>query len=340
MTLHKPDEDVSRRRGLALLATLALFSCAPKSDAPKALKCEVSLVVLGVAQDAGRPQIGQSEDAAWKDHSRRRLATSLAIVDRRGPAKRWLVEATPDIREQLHRLDLVAPAGSERGDKAPHTGEPAGPLLDGVFVTHAHIGHYAGLMFFGQESAATQNLLVYVMPGMAQFLAANGPWSQLAALDNIGFSVMRADGAETIAEGLTVTPFAVPHREEFSEVVGFGIEGPRGKAVFIPDIDRWEDLDAAGVRIEDEIARADIAFLDGTFYSADELPGRDMSQIPHPPVLRSMERFAPLAEAERAKIRFIHMNHTNPLLDAKSPAGAAIAKAGMGVAEEGEEVCL
>lgn len=308
-------------------ALLLAAACAPQADDP-VLDCDVSLLVLGVAQDAGKPQIGNPDDPAWRDASLRRLATSLALIDRRGDgARRWLFEATPDVREQLHHLNVVAPG------EAPLA-------LDGVFITHAHIGHYAGLMMFGHEAAGAQDIPVYVMPRMADFLAGNGPWSQLVRYHNIYLAIMTDGAAEDLGDAISVTPFLVPHRQEFSEVAGFIIRGPSKSALFIPDIDSWEDWDEAGVRIEDMIAKVDAALLDATFFSGEELPGRDMSKIPHPTVAHSMDRFRDLPPAEKAKVRFIHMNHTNPLHDPHAPQQSEVTKAGFSVAREGDELCL
>ena len=318
-----------RRFPVMTLVILGLAACAPpEGKKPSALQCDVSLLVLGVAQDAGKPQIGNPQDPAWDDPSRRRLATSLALVDGRGEKpRRWLFDATPDIKEQLHRLNKAAP-----------TDKPA--RVDGVFLTHAHIGHYAGLMMFGNEAAGAENIQVFAMPRMADFLTANGPWSQLVVYHNIFLAIMEEGEAEMLAEGITVTPFLVPHRQEFSEVAGFIIQGPEKSAIFLPDIDSWEQWDKAGTRIEDRIAAVDYAFLDASFYSGEELPGRDMSKVPHPLVTHSVQRFAALPSSEKAKIRFIHMNHTNPLLDPDAPEGAAVRKAGFEIAREGDEACL
>lgn len=318
-------------RTLACALTAVMVACS-SPDAPSSAAetefCDVALLVLGVAQDGGKPQIANPADHAWQDPSLRRLATSLALIDRRGEqTRRWLFEATPDVKEQLQRLDEAAPV--ER---------PIG--LNGVFLTHAHIGHYAGLMMFGHEAAGAQNISVYVMPRMAEYLAENGPWSQLVKYHNILLAIMAEGEAETIAEGITVTPFLVPHRQEFSEVAGFRIEGPQRSALFIPDIDSWEDWDEEGVRIEDMIASADVALLDATFYADGEIPGRDMSGFPHPFVAHSMERFASLPAEEKAKVQFIHMNHTNPLLRPQSAEREQVFDAGFGIAEEGEQVCL
>ena len=143
-----------------------------------------------------------------------------------------------------------------------------------------------------------------------------------------------------VSERLRVTPISVPHRQEFSEVVGYLIEGPARRVLFIPDIDSWTQLDEQGVRIEDLIARVDVAYFDGTFYANGEIAGRDMTGFPHPFISASMERFAALPAAERAKVRFIHLNHTNPALDSHSAARRRIEAEGVSVAREGERFGL
>lgn len=284
------------------------------------------LLVLGIAQDGGYPQAGTKDDPAWENASRRRLATSLALVD---PAtgRRFLFEATPDFREQLRRLDLAAAA-------------PGVPGLDGIFLTHAHVGHYLGLAQLGREVIGARGVPLWAMPRMESFLRGNGPWSQLVELGNVELRPLRAGVAVELGGGLAVTPFLVPHRDEYSETVGFRIAGPNRSALLLPDIDKWERLDAAGTRIEDLIASVDVAYLDGTFFTDGEIPGRAMAEIPHPFVSESLARFAALPPAERAKIRFIHLNRTNPALDPDSPAAESVRAAGCRVAAEGERVDL
>ena len=141
-----------------------------------------------------------------------------------------------------------------------------------------------------------------------------------------------------LSERLTVTPFLVPHRQEYSEVVGFHIQGPNRSVLFIPDIDSWEAWDDMGVRIEDMIAAVDVAYLDGTFFANGEIPGRDMSGFPHPFISHSMRRFENLEGKEKAKIRFIHLNHSNSALWPGSDARASVIGNGFQVAEEGERV--
>ncbi|MBP8098002.1 MAG: MBL fold metallo-hydrolase [Arenimonas sp.] len=316
---------------LALLLSVSLLAppAAPASSASAAESAVPApyLIVLGIAQDGGAPQAGYPAEPGWHDPAKRRLATSLAVVD---PASggRWLFDATPDFPEQLQRLDEIA----------PHTGSRPG--LSGIFLTHAHIGHYAGLMYLGKEVIGAKDLPVYAMPRMSQFLTDNGPWQQLVRIDNIVLKPLSAGEPVPLTAGLRVTPILVPHRQEYSEVVGYRIEGANASVLFIPDIDSWTQWDALGTRIEDEIARVDVAYLDGTFFANGEIPGRDMSGFPHPFISASLARFAALPTKERAKIRYIHLNHTNAALWPESAERGLVNQSGSRIAEEGERVEL
>lgn len=283
------------------------------------------LVILGIAQDAGYPQAGCEKEcctAPQGDSSLCRSPASLAIVD---PAsgERWLIECTPDFPRQLRGLDEIAPPAADT----------RGADLAGILLTHAHIGHYTGLIHLGREAIGADHVPVHVMARMKEFLESNGPWDQLVALGNIDLREMMADDPVQLNDRISVTPFIVPHRDEYSETVGFRIDGPSRSILFIPDIDKWEKWDR---HVEDLIAEVDVAYLDGTFYVNGEIPGRDMAEIPHPFIEESIERFAKLPAEERAKIRFIHLNHTNPALRKGSDAHHAIEAAGMAVAEQGE----
>jgi pyrroloquinoline quinone biosynthesis protein B len=278
------------------------------------------IVVLGVTQDAGYPQIGCEKEccsAFWQGKEEKKYVTCLALVDRKAN-QYWLFEATPDITHQLHTLQsyLASP------DYSP----------DGIFITHAHIGHYSGLMQLGREAMGANAVPVWAMPRLDSFLRNNGPWSQLVSLNNIRLQNLHADSTIHLNASLNITPVLVPHRDEFSETVGFIIESDKKKVLFIPDIDKWEKWSR---NIANEISKMDIALLDGTFYKNGELPGRDMSEVPHPFVEESLQRFAALPATERAKIWFIHFNHTNPLLKKISAEKDKVKAAGFGVTEEG-----
>lgn len=277
------------------------------------------LYVLGVAQDAGYPQTGCYEPhcmPGWRDPALRRGAVSLALVD---PAsgRKYLFDATPNFPEQLYRLESEAKSAQYK--------------LDGIFLTHAHIGHYAGLMFLGHEAMGASSVPVYAMPRMAGFLKTNGPWSQLVNYNNIRVSPLQHNRTEQLG-GIGVTPFLVPHRDEYSETVGFRIDGPQRSAIFIPDINKWSAWDT---RLADLLKTVDYALIDATFFDDGELPGRDMSKIPHPFVVESMDLLQDLPETERRKVWFIHMNHTNPLLDLNSSESQQVRSRGYNIAVEG-----
>lgn len=310
----------------ALLAAVSMAAaCTQAADAPADTPDVPYVVVLGTAQDGGYPQAGTKPGAAWTP-SHRRFASSLALVDP-VTGERWLFEATPDFREQLHALDGIAPADGVPG-------------LAGIFLTHAHVGHYVGLMHLGHEIIGARGVPVYAMPRMREFLSGNGPWDQLVRYGNIELRDLEADRTVRLSERLSVTPFRVPHRDEYSETVGFRIEGPSRVVVFLPDIDKWERWEAEGTRVEDIVAGADVAYLDGTFYRDGEVPGRAMSEIPHPFMEETMRRFAGASADQRARIRFIHLNRTNPSAFAGSEERRAVETAGFGIASMLEIVPL
>lgn len=317
---------LQRTCGACLLASFLLLVL-PSSIIAQDSGNAPYLLVLGIGQDGGVPQAGSTHHAGWTDASKRRKVVSLGLVD---PVtnQRWLFEATPDFREQLYMLDMAAPT-----DQPP-------PGLDGIFLTHAHMGHYTGLLFVGHESMGAQGIPVFVMPRFREYLSTNGPWDQLVRYGNITLQTLEANQPVQLNDRLRVTPLPVPHRQEYSEVVGFRIEGPNRSVLFIPDIDSWEEWDSLGVRIEDEIARVDAAYLDATFYANGEIPGRDMSGFPHPFITHSMDRFASLPPDEKAKVRFIHLNHTNPALWPETEAFKTVLKNGFHLAQEGERLDL
>ena len=289
------------------------------------------VVALGTAQDGGLPQIGCAREcctAAREDPSRARLVTSLLLVDPRD-GRRWLFDATPDIARQVERArGLGGPA-----EDAP--GRPA--LFDGIFITHAHLGHVVGLLQLGREAYGSAPVPLIGTERMAGFLGSNGPWSLLFDGGYARPEVLQPGQTLELAEDLSVTAIQVPHRDEFTDTVAFLIRGPERSVLYLPDIDKWERWDR---RLEDVIAGVDVALVDGTFYGPAELPGRDMSQVPHPFIVETLARIAPLPEAERAKVVFTHLNHSNPANDPTSDAAAAVRAAGSSVLDDGDRIRL
>ena len=283
----------------------------------------IELIVLGIAQDGGYPQTGCRKACCklvWAEPERRRFVASIGLVDR-ATNERWLVDCTPDFRDQLRLFDTLARA------------DQSSPGLNGILLTHAHIGHYTGLMHLGHEAMGAQRVPVFAMPRMSRFLRTQGPWSQLVEKQNIQIHEIEANRSFQLNPRIEVTPIPVPHRDEFSETVAFLIRTPGRRVLYLPDIDKWSRWDHS---IEAMLDRVDLAFIDGTFFENGEIPGRDMSTIPHPFVQESIQAFAGLDEEARKRVRFIHLNHTNPALRTDDLARQTIQRAGMGVAEQGE----
>jgi len=302
------------RSWLACLFTLFLSTCLQAQISKSESSSSPYLIVLGTLQDGGSPHLGCEKDCCYTIDPNKKVV-SLGLID---PAsrKRFLFEATPDIASQLRILNQSMP-------------DKKGLAPDGIFLSHAHIGHYAGLMFLGREAMNSKSVPVYAMPRMKMFLENNGPWSQLVSLNNIRIQPLSENNWENITPGLKVKPILVPHRDEFSETVGYIIEGPHKKVLFIPDIDKWEKWRTDIVSLIKEV---DHALVDGTFYSAAEVGNRNIAEIPHPLVQESMELFASLPAKEKEKVIFIHFNHTNPLLNEDSDEVKILKRKGFRIA--------
>lgn len=295
------------------------------------------LRVLGTAQDGGLPHAGCSCtrcERALADPGFARRVSSLAIVAPRtdGHSAVYLIDASPDVREQLVALRDVREArpAAVRGrvDRAP---------VDGVLLTHAHIGHYLGLAFFGFEAISTTRLPVWSTPRMAAYLRANGPWSQLVSRENLLLNEIEPGASFALEGGVRVTVEPVPHRDEYADTVGFRLKGPHRTVFYVPDTDAWTAWQPS---LLDRLAGVDLALLDGTFYSLDELPGRDLSEIPHPLITHTMELLERRVAAGELTVYFTHLNHSNPALEPESEARREIEERGFRVLEDGQEIGL
>ena len=277
---------------------------------------QTEIVVLGIAQDAGYPQLNCEKECCQRVFENPALAekvVSLAIHNEK-TQQYFLLEASPDISAQHQYMQ-----------------EKYAAALAGVFVSHAHIGHYTGLMYFGKEAANTNLLPLYVMPRMQDFLLQNAPWEALIQNKNVELHALTNHAKLPVGDSVSIQVFKVPHRDEYSETIGYRIIGPNKTALFIPDIDKWERWEMDIISLIKEV---DYAFIDATFFDETELPGRDMSSIPHPFVAESMAHFSHLPQGEKSKIYFIHLNHTNPLIDRQSQASRQVEGAGFSIARE------
>ncbi|GMN10797.1 pyrroloquinoline quinone biosynthesis protein PqqB [Croceitalea sp. MTPC9] len=302
---------------------LTLLGCNGQSKT--VLEAKVSIIVLGTVQDAGSPHIGCKKECCsflFSNPDTTRKVVSLGLVDHE-KEQTFLFEATPDITAQLKLLREYS--------------KTANIVPNGIFLTHAHIGHYTGLMYLGREALGAKNAKVYAMPKMKAFLKKNGPWNQLVNLNNISTQELINEKEIKLTTNLKVIPFLVPHRDEFSETVGYKIIGPKKSLLFVPDIDKWSKWEKD---IVEEIKKVDYAFLDATFFYGEELNNRSISEIPHPFIVESMELFKNLPESEKQKIHFIHFNHTNPVLDKESEQATMVLKQGFHIANFGQTIRL
>lgn len=244
-------------------------------------------ILLGLAQDAGVPQVacGCENCQAITDNSG--WPVSLAIIDE-NIRKYWIIDATPRFPEQLNWLRQQYPAHE----------------FCGILLTHAHIGHYTGLMYLGREAMSADALPVYASTSMQAFLCDNGPWSELIRLGNIELHDMHDDEQFFLSRQIAITPVAVDHRSEFSNTLALLVSGPGKSLFYCPDIDHWRNLNLA-----EYIGKGDYALLDATFFSEHELPGRNMREIPHPLVTQTIEFVKDLP----FQSWMIHLNHSNPL---------------------------
>ena len=281
------------------------------------------IYILGNTQDAGLPHIGcqhpfcEDNFNAYEEH----YTTSIAVVN--SDLKKYILfEATPDITFQLNNL------------KKNIFNEFL--LPESIYITHAHIGHYTGLMYFGREALGTKDLLVKVLPRMSNFLQNNGPWSQLVDINNIIIKEINFGLSTNELNNIQITPVKVPHRDEYSETAGYIIKGKNKKALFIPDIDKWEKWDRDLSQLAKEF---DFLLIDATFYDSKEI-NRDISEIPHPLVTETIDLLSGLNTENRSKVYFIHMNHTNMMLDPNSELSKLVTSKGFNIARLGQKLYL
>ena len=281
------------------------------------------IYILGNTQDAGLPHIGCQHPLCEDnfDVYEEYYTTSIAVVN--SDLKKYILfEATPDITFQLNNLkrnifhEFLLP--------------------ESIYITHAHMGHYTGLMYFGREALGSKDLLVRVLPRMSKFLQNNGPWSQLVDINNIKIEEINFESSTNELSNILVTPVQVPHRDEYSETAGYIIEGKNKKALFIPDIDKWEKWDRNLSQLAKEF---DFLLIDATFYDSKEI-NRDISEIPHPLVTETIDLLSGLDLKNRNKVYFIHMNHTNMMLDPDSNLSKLVTSKGFNIARLGQKLYL
>lgn len=284
-------------------------------NAPETGLARVEVILLGTAQDGGLPQAGclcSNCTLAHEHPELQRRPAGLGVIDR-AAQRFWMVDATPAFPAQLHMLQRACPEG----------------VFSGIFLTHAHAGHYTGLIHLGKEALDLKGFPLFATGAMLAYLDANQPWKTLLR-ENFVPSLLIPEKGIRLTDALRVRPVTVPHRGEFSDTVAFGVETDTASLFYCPDIDGW-----SGFPISDTLDRADHAILDATFFSPEELPGRDLAQIPHPFVSETIR----LAEGRRATVWLTHLNHSNPLVR-PGPEQEQVVQTGARIASDGLRLVL
>ncbi|WP_108866245.1 MBL fold metallo-hydrolase [Aquimarina aquimarini] len=307
-----------------LIVSILIISCknekvSIKNQSDLSNKTNQYITVLGIAQDGGFPHINNTDEfeEIKESKSKKELVTSLGVIDLTA-GKKFMFEATPDMPEQLAILNK----GHLQSNR----------IVDGIFLTHAHIGHYTGLMYLGREAMGAKRIPVYAMPRMQSFLENNGPWSQLVSLNNIQINPIQADSTIRLTNSIQVVPFLVPHRDEFSETVGYKVIGDHKKTLFIPDINKWSLWKK---NIVAEVKQVDYAFIDATFFKNGEIP-RPMAEVPHPFIEETITLFKNEPREIKNKIIFIHFNHSNPAIKKGGQERQSLEKEGYRFANTGD----
>lgn len=264
----------------------------------------MKIEVLGSVQDGGVPHLGCECDTceeARANPEKRKYSTSLLLKeDGSEDSVRYLIDATPDIRFQV----------------------TAG-YLDGVFVPHSELGHVTGLLYFGQEGIDSDDINVYCSEPVENFLMRNDPFRYLIDRENIETQEF-TDGDEQEIQGGKVESREIPHAHISRNTTSYMIEGEEKKLYYLSDINEFND------DVIDSIKEADIAVIDGTFWSRDEIDRFD--EVMHPPIKETMEE----TKKFDTEIYFTHINHTNPVLNPESPERKELEENGFSVVEKGQ----
>jgi pyrroloquinoline quinone biosynthesis protein B len=229
-------------------------------------------------------------------------AACLGLIDsRQKPAGVWLIDATPDIKYQLNHL------ADELG---PHSSRPNRLRQpNGIFLTHAHMGHTVGLAQLGPEGMNVESLPIYAFPELLEVIGETKLWSPL--INNLQPTPIRPYERIRLAHDLTIKPIPVPHRDELgSGTAAYLVDGPERSLLYLPDIDNWRQWKQA----EKVLQGVDVLLADGTFFSNEELSGRP--SVAHPLIPETLTALA----GKRFQLVLIHFNHTNPILDKSSEA--------------------
>ena len=292
--------------------------------------------VLGSAAGGGFPQWNchcpTCEAARAGVRARPRTQSSLAIRGGDGP---WfLVNASPDARQQLEAL---AP---ERLDGV------RAPPIAGVLLTDAEIDHTAGLLLLRESAAPVR---IFGDAGVERALTDGYPvLPMLERYCGADWQSLEPERAHSLpGSSLSVEPFNVggdaprylPGVELEASGFVFRDQSTGGILTYVPGLARLED------GVLERFAASDLVLVDGTFWRDDELARLGISRrsardMGHVALSGSGGTLAALTRLERPRKILVHINNTNPILLEDSPERETVVNAGVEVAYDGLEIEL
>src|SRR6056297_1628884 len=268
---------------------------------------KILIKVLGTAQDGGYPQPDCSCPnciAAKKDRNLIRLPASLGILDVKNK-KSYIIDATPHFPAQLQSLNKTAQKYNFPDDH-----------LEAVFLTHAHIGHYTGLIYFRKEAINYNNFTIFTSESMKKFLIKKQPWKTLIENNNINLSLFKFGKNIEEIKKPQIKAIKVPHRAEYTDTASFLIKGESKTFFYLPDIDSWQNFKKKFNKVS---SSSDLLLVDGTFFDKKELTkyrGRNIQNVPHPTIKKTISEINKgKLKLNNSKLYFTHFNHTNKVLN-------------------------
>ena len=288
--------------------------------------------VLGSAAGGGVPQwnCACANCRAARDKPQlRRLQASLAVS---ADGKRWLLaNATPDVSHQIDSYEVLAPATGRHSN------------VCAVILTDANVDHAFGLLELRQAEKlciySTQTARDVLLAGCSAFGAFTKPPHSWQVITD---SPVHLHDASKLPIGLSaraldvggLTPQYDGAREKAGASSAILVNDGTRKLLYAPTIGAVTE----GMRRE--LAIADAAFLDGTFFTDHELSAhafgrRTARQMGHLPISGEGGILPSVIGLGGRHRYFTHINNTNPVLDASSQATRAVHDAGWQLAEDG-----
>lgn len=296
----------------------------------------LTAIVLGSAAGGGFPQwncLCPTCRLAWNGDPRVRARTqaSLAVT---ADSENWvLINASPDLPQQLRRSSALHPRSGTRGSP-----------IKSVVLTGAEIDQIAGLLSLREREPFT-----LIATAAALDAVANNPVFGVLAPELVHRQVASVAEPLQLPGGLQAELFAVPGKvplyleSAVAEItsdsnVGIEISADGARIAYVPG--------AAAVTpaMMERLARADVVFFDGTLFRDDEMittgagakTGRRMGHMSIDGEDGSLARLASIA----ARRIFVHINNTNPILVEGSRERLGVERRGWEVAEDGLEIVL